>query len=123
MLRPGGWLVTATAPLEPLCVLTRLLCPWAGHRMWFADDVRAELDRRGLRGRSETLVGRLDVRDVLADPLGRGEATLDFLVGAGSAALSADARRHLLAHLAALSDPRHPGTVPHPLEITVTQVP
>ena len=27
---PGGLLVAATAPAGPLCVLTELLCPWAG---------------------------------------------------------------------------------------------
>ncbi|HZG90890.1 MAG TPA: hypothetical protein VEZ42_11820, partial [Pseudonocardia sp.] len=82
-----------------------------------------ELDRRGLHGRRETLVGRLDVRGVLADPLGRGRPTLDFLVGAATAGMSADARGHLLAHLAALTGPEHPGTVPHPLEISVVRVP
>jgi hypothetical protein len=77
--------VAATAPLEPLCALTRLLCPWDGHRPWFAEDVRSELDLRGLDVREERLVGRLDVRDVLADSRGRGAAVLDFLVGANTA--------------------------------------
>ncbi|WP_181783618.1 methyltransferase domain-containing protein [Pseudonocardia pini] len=45
LLRPGGLLVTATAPLEPLCVLTELLCPWAERTPWFAADVRRELPR------------------------------------------------------------------------------
>lgn len=123
VLRPGGLLVTAIAPVEPLCVLTELLGPWSGHRPWFAHDVRAELDRRGLTVREQRLDGRLDVRDVLADPLGRGAAVLDFLVGADTSGMSPDVRGHLLAHLASLTDPEHPGSVPHPLDVTVVRVP
>lgn len=123
VVRPGGLLVAATAPVEPLCALTELLSPSAGHRPWFAEDVRAELDSRGLDAREERLDALLDVRDVLADPLGRGSAVLDFLVGAGTAAMDPDVRRHVLAHLAALVDPRHPGSVPHPLDIAVVRVP
>ena len=36
-----------------------------------------ELVLRGLEVRTETLLGRLDVTDVLADPGGRGEAVLE----------------------------------------------
>jgi SAM-dependent methyltransferase len=123
VLRPGGLLVTAIAPVEPLCALTELLSPWAGHRSWFAEDVRAELDLRGLDVRTERLTGRLDVRDVLADPLGRGAAVLDFLVGAGTDAMTPDVRRYVLSHLAELTEPEHPGSVPHPLDISVVRVP
>jgi SAM-dependent methyltransferase len=120
---PGGLLVAATAPLEPLCVLTELLSPWAGHRPWFAEDVRAELDLRGLDVRSETLVGHLDVSAALADPLGRGEAVLDFLVGARTAAMTSLGRARLLDHLRDIAFPDNPGTVPHPLDITIARVP
>jgi SAM-dependent methyltransferase len=123
VLRPGGLLVTATAPVEPLCAITELLGPWSGHRPWFAHDVRAELDRRGLTVRGERLVGRLDVRDALADPLGRGAAVLDFLIGADTSGMPADVRGHLLARLASLTDAEHPGSVPHPLDIAVVRVP
>jgi hypothetical protein len=123
VVRPGGLVVTAVAPVEPLCSLTELLCPWDGHRPWFAEDVRAELALRGLEVRGERLVGRLDLRDVLADPLGRGAAVLDFLVGAGTAGMDPDVRGHVLAYLAALSDPERLGSVPHPLEISVVRVP
>ncbi len=120
---PGGLLVAATAPLEPLCVLTELLAPWAGHRPWFAEDVRAELDLRGLDVRSETLVGHLDISSVLADPLGRGEAVLDFLVGARTAALEPALRCRVLDHLRDIAFPDHPGVVPHPLDVTIARVP
>ena len=121
LVRPGGLLVAATAPLEPLCVLTELLCPWPGHRPWFAGDVRAELDLRGLDVRVETIVGRLDVTDVLADPLGRGEDVFDFLVGARTAAMPAPVRAEVLGYLADLSpDGAH---VPHPLDVVVARVP
>jgi len=123
VLRPGGLLVTATAPVEPLCVLTELLGPWSGHRPWFAHDVRAELDRRGLDVRTEHLVGRLDVRDVLADPQGRGAAVLDFLIGADTSAMPPEVREPLLAQLLSLTDAEHPGSVPHPLDIAVVRVP
>jgi SAM-dependent methyltransferase len=123
MTRPGGLLLTATAPREPLCVLTELLCPWGSHRPRFAAEVRAELDALGLDVRVEQLAGRLDLREALADPLGRGEAVLDFLVGARTAAMTPEVREQLLAYLAAISLPGSTGVVPHPLEITVTRVP
>lgn len=119
MLRPGGLLVAATAPLQPLCVITELLSPWSGHRPWFAEDVRAELDARGLDVRGETLVGHLDVADVLADPLGRGEAVFDFLAGARTAPVDPDVREGVLAHLRGLAVPGHPGVVPHPIDVVV----
>ena len=122
MLRPGGLLVAATAPLAPLCVVTELLSPWTGHRPWFAEDVRAELDLRGLDVRVETLVGLLDVRDVLTDPTGRGEAVLDFLVGARTAAMDPDVRDAVLDHLRDIALPGLGGVVPHPLELVVARV-
>lgn len=123
MVRPGGLLLAATAPLEPLCVLTELLCPWRTRQPWFADDVRAELDMRGLQVQVETLVGCLDLRDALADPLGRGEAVLDFLVGARTSALGPAAREQLLDYLRDISLPGRPGLVPHPLDVTIARVP
>ncbi len=123
IVRPGGLLLAATAPLEPLCVLTELLCPWAGRKPWFAEDVHAELELRGLSLRTETLVGHLDVRDALSDPLGRGEAVLDFLVGARSRALDPRARERLLDYLRDISLPGRPGVLPHPVDVTITRVP
>ena len=123
MVRPGGLMLAATAPLRPLCVLTELLSPWGGRQPWFADDVRAELNMRGLSVRAETLVGCLDLRDALTDPLGRGEAVLDFLVGARTAALRPAARKQLIDYLRDISLPGQPGLVPHPLDITIAQVP
>jgi SAM-dependent methyltransferase len=123
MLRPGGLLVAATAPLEPLCVLTELISPWAGHRPWFAEDVQAELDLRGLDVRTETIVGHLDVRDVLLDPLGRGEAVLDFLVGARTAAMAQEVRAGVLDHLRGIAAPGLPGVVPHPIDLIIARVP
>lgn len=123
MVRPGGLLLAATAPLEPLCVLTELLCPWAGRKPWFAEDVHAELDRRGLSRRSETLVGQLDARDAWADPLGRGEAVLDFLIGARSCALESGAREQLLDYLRNISLPGRPGVLPHPVDVTIARAP
>ena len=120
MVRPGGLLVAATAPLEPLCVLTELLCPWGGHRPWFAEDVRTELDLRGLDVRAETLVGHLDVADVLADPLGCGEAVFDFLVGARTAAMTDEVRAHVLTYLRAQATD---AKAPHPLDILIARVP
>ena len=123
MVRPGGLLVAATAPLEPLCVLTELLCPWGEHRPWFAGDVRAEFELRGLDrgGRDETLVGRLDVTDLLADPCGRGEAVFDFLVGARTSAMSPQVRGQVLDYLRDIAvDGTH---VPHPLDIMIARVP
>ena len=117
MVRPGGLLLAAIAPLQPLCALTEMLCPWAGLKPWFAEDVRAELERRGLSTRTETIVGHLDARDVLDDPLGRGEAVLDFLIGARSRALSPDARERLLDHLRDISLPGRPGMLPHPVDL------
>lgn len=122
MVRPGGLLVAATAPREPLCVVTELLSPWAGHRPWFAEDVQAELDVRDLDVRAETLVGHLDVRDVLADPLGRGEAVFDFLVGARSAAMDPGVREAVLDHLRDIVPPGLDGIVPHPIDLVVARV-
>jgi SAM-dependent methyltransferase len=122
MLRPGGLLVAATAPLEPLCVLTELLSPWTGHRPWFAEDVAAELAVRGLDVRTDTIVGHLDVRDVLADPLGRGEAVLDFLVGARTAAMDPEVRESVLDHLRDIALPGIPGVVPHPIDLIIARV-
>lgn len=120
-VRPGGLLVAATAPLEPLCVLTELLCPWLVHRPWFAADVRAELDRRGLDVRVDAIGGRLDVTDVLADPLGRGEDVFDFLVGARTREMSPHVRAEVLDYLRGIAlDGSH---VPHPLDVVVARVP
>lgn len=123
LLRPGGLLLAATAPLEPLCSLTELLCPWDGQTPWFAEDVHAELTRRGLSTRTETIVGHLDVRTVLSDPLGRGEAVLDFLIGARSRALDGPARERLLDYLRDISLPGRPGILPHPVDVTITRKP
>ncbi len=122
MVRPGGVLLAAIAPLQPLCVLTEMLCPWAGLKPWFAEDVHAELELRGLSTRTETLVGRLDARDALNDPLGRGEAVLDFLIGARSRALRPDAREWLLDYLRDISLPGRPGVLPHPVDVLLTRV-
>lgn len=122
MLRPGGVLLAAIAPLRPLCVLTELLCPWRAHDPWFADDVVGDLERRGLPTKVEHLVAHLDVRDVLSDPCGAGEEVLDFLIGARSAALDSPARDLLLEYLHGISLPGRPGVVPHPLDIVLTQV-
>ena len=123
MVRPGGLLVAAIAPLQPLCVLTELLCPWDGLKPWFAEDVHAELDLRGLSTHTETLIGHLDARDVLSDSIGRGEAVLDFLIGARSRALTPDARERLLDYLRDISLPGRPGVLPHPVEVLLTRVP
>lgn len=118
LVAPGGWLLAATAPREPLCVLTELLSPWHRSGPWFADDVRAALAGRGLDLRAATVAGRLDVSDVLA---GGGRDVLDFLVGADSTALSPDARSAVLDHLRdALVDAGH---VPHPIEVVLARVP
>ncbi|MGB2922109.1 MAG: class I SAM-dependent methyltransferase [Mycobacterium sp.] len=125
MVRPGGLLVAAIAPLRPLCVLTELLCPWAGQKPWFAEDVHAQLERRGLTSRTETdtIVGHLDAREALDDSLGRGEAVLDFLIGARSRALGPAARERLLDYLREISLPGRPGVLPHPVDVVVTRVP
>jgi SAM-dependent methyltransferase len=123
MVGPGGLLVTAIAPLQPLCVLTEMLCPWAGLKPWFAEDVAAELESRALSTRTETIVGHLDARDALEDPLGRGEAVLDFLIGARSRALDFDAREQLLDYLRAISLAGRPGVLPHPVDVLITRVP
>jgi hypothetical protein len=70
--------------------------------------------------RTETVTGRLDVSAVLA---GRGEAVLDFLVGARTAAMSSAVRACVLDHLRDIACPDDPGTVPHPLDITIARVP
>ncbi|MBW0117518.1 class I SAM-dependent methyltransferase [Pseudonocardia abyssalis] len=119
MLRPGGLLVAATAPLAPLCVLTELLCPWGEHRPWFAGDVLGELDLRALDVRTETLVGHLGVADVLTDPCGRGEAVFDFLVGARTASMTAAVRGAVLDYLGGIVEDGH---VPHPLDIMIARV-
>ena len=118
LLRPGGLLLAATAPREPLCVLTELLGPWRRSGPWFAEDVRAALDGRGLDVRTETVTGRLDVADVLA---GGGAAVVDFLVGADASALVPTARAAVLDHLRdLLLDARH---VPHPIEVVLARTP
>ena len=123
MLRRGGLLVTATAPRQPLCVLTELLSPCPGHRLWCAEDVTEELALRRLELWSETMVAGLDLRGVLVDPLGTGELVLDFLVGARTAAMTAEVREQVMAYLAEVALPGQPGMVPHPIDITVARVP
>ncbi|MDF2825897.1 MAG: ubiG 2 [Mycobacterium sp.] len=123
MVAPGGLLLAAIAPLQPLCVLTEMLCPWAGLTPWFAEDVYAELELRGLSPRSESIVGHLDARDALDDPLGGGEGVLDFLIGARSRELGEDARADLLDYLRGISLPGRPGVLPHPVDILLTRVP
>lgn len=123
MVRPGGLLLVAIAPRRPLCVLTELLCPWAGLTPWFAEDVVKELDSRGLPTRTERLVGHLDARQALSEPLGRGEAVLDFLIGARSRALAPDARERLLDYLRDISLPGRPGMLPHPVDLLLTRLP
>ena len=114
--------MAATAPLQPLCVITELLAPRTRHRLWFAEDVRAELDARGLDVRTETVVGRLGVCDVLADPLGRGEAVFDFLVGARTATIDPGVREGVLDHLRDIALPGLIDVVPHPIDLTVARV-
>ncbi|WP_149484073.1 bifunctional 2-polyprenyl-6-hydroxyphenol methylase/3-demethylubiquinol 3-O-methyltransferase UbiG [Mycolicibacterium sp. P1-18] len=123
LLRPGGLLLSAVAPLEPLCVLTEMLCPWDGQTPWFAEDVHADLERRGLSVATETIAGRLDVRDALSDPLGRGEDVLDFLIGARSRALTPPARERLLDYLRDISLPGEPGILPHPVDVMIARKP
>ena len=123
MVRPGGLLLAAIAPLRPLCALTELLCPWAGLKPWFAEDLLGELERRGLTTRTETLVGHLDARSALTDPLGTGEPVLDFLIGARSRALGPDARELLLDYLCEISLPGRPGILPHPVDVLLTRMP
>lgn len=123
MVRPGGLLLSAIAPLRPLCVLTELLCPWAELKPWFAEDVHAELELRGLSTLTETLVGHLDARDALSDPHGSGEAVLDFIIGARSRSLAPEALVLLLDYLRHISLPGRPGVLPHPVEVLLTRVP
>ncbi|MGH3997676.1 MAG: methyltransferase domain-containing protein [Pseudonocardiaceae bacterium] len=123
MLRPGGLLVTATAPRHPLCVLTELLSPGNGHRLWCAEDVTAELLARRLKVRSETMVAELDLRGLLIDPHGAGEPLLDFLVGAGTSTMAVEVRELVMAYLAEVALPGRSGVVPHPIDITITRVP
>ncbi|MGH3902107.1 MAG: methyltransferase domain-containing protein [Pseudonocardiaceae bacterium] len=123
MVRPGGLLVAATAPRQPLCVLTELLSPCNGHRLWCAEDVTAELTARRLKVRSETVVAALDLRGVFIDPHGAGELVLDFLVGARTAAMTMEVREQVLAYLAELALPGRPGMVPHPIDITIARIP
>ncbi len=123
MLRPGGLLVAATAPRQPLCVLTELLSPANGHWLWCAEDVTAELAARRLEVRSETMMAELDLRGVLVDPFGVGELMLDFLVGARTAAMPAEVREQVMAYLAEVALPGRPGVVPHPIDIMIARVP
>jgi SAM-dependent methyltransferase len=118
-LDPGGLLVALTAPLDPLCVLTEALAPRAGHRQWFAGDVRAALAARGRTVREVTLDGRLDLTAVATDPDGTGEQLLDFLVQGRTRDLPAAARRAVLDHLAAIRLPGPGWPVPHPLQVAV----
>jgi hypothetical protein len=104
-------------------VLADLLSPWAGHRLWCAEDVIAELTVRRLELRSETMVAGLDLRSVFTDPRGAGEPVLDFLVGASTAATTAEVHEHLVAYLAEMVPPGNPGMVPHPVDITIARVP
>lgn len=123
MVRPGGQLLAAIAPLEPLCVLTEMLSPWTAVKPWLAEDVQAELELRGLVPYTETLVGHLDVRDALSDSLGRGEAVLDFLIGARSRELRPDARELLLDYLRDISLSGCQGILPHPVDLLLVRVP
>lgn len=123
MLRPGGLLISATAPREPLCVLTELLSPSTGQRFWCAEDVAAELTARRLEVRSETVVASLDLGSVFTDPRGVGELVLDFLIGACTAALPPQVREQLMAYLAEMALPGNPAVVPHPIDITIVRVP
>lgn len=123
MLRPGGLLVSATAPREPLCVLTELLSPWSGHPLWFAEDVTAELTSRRLEVSSETMVAALDLSDVLLNPDSADERVLDFLVGACTATMPAAVREQVIAYLTEVASPGSPGLVPHPIDITITRLP
>jgi SAM-dependent methyltransferase len=118
-LGPDGVLVTLTAPLEPLCVLTELLEPRTGHRQWFAEDVRAALAGRGRTVREATIEGRLDVTPVFEDPAGTGEQILDFLAQARTGGLAPEARRLLLEHLDRIALPGPGRVVPHPLHVAV----
>ena len=123
MLRPGGLLVSATAPREPLCVLTELLSPCVGHRLWCAEDVTEELAARRLEVRSETMLAGLDLGDVLTAPHGTDEPVLDFLVGARTATMTAEVREQLIVYLTEAAVFSNPGVVPHPIEITIARVP
>ena len=118
-LGPDGVLVTLTAPLEPLCVLTELLEPRTGHRQWFAEDVRVALAGRGRTVREATIDGRLDVTPVFEDPAGTGEQLLDFLAQARTGGLPPAARRLLLEHLERIALPGPGRVVPHPLHVAV----
>jgi SAM-dependent methyltransferase len=123
MLRPGGLLVAATAPREPLCVLTDLLSPGTGHRLWCAEDVTAELESRGLEMQSATMVAGLDLGDVHIGPHGAGEPVLDFLVGACTSAMSVEVREQVMAYLAEVELPDSPMVVAHPIDITIARAP
>jgi SAM-dependent methyltransferase len=123
MLRPGGLLVSATAPREPLCVLTELLSPCVGHRLWCAEDVTEELTDRRLEVRSETVLAGLDLGGVLTAPHGSDEPVLDFLVGARTTTMTAHVREQLMRYLAGVTLPGNPEVVPHPIDITIARVP
>ncbi len=48
---------------------------------------------------------------------------LDFLVGARTAAMTAEVREQVMAYLAEVVLPGRPGVVPHPIDITIARVP
>jgi hypothetical protein len=121
--RSGGLLVAATPPREPLCVLTDLLSPGTGHRLWCAEDVTAELESRGLELQSETMVAGLDLGDVHIDPPGVGELVLDFLVGARTSVMSVEVRKQVMAYLAEVELADSLGVVAHPIGITIARAP
>ncbi|PZS12270.1 MAG: hypothetical protein DLM60_22700 [Pseudonocardiales bacterium] len=122
MLRPGGLLVSATAPREPLCVLTELLSPCIGHRLWCAEDVTTELAARRLEVRSETMLAELDLGGMRTAPHGADEPVLDFLVGARTATMTAEVREQLMMYLAEVALPGNPEVVPHPIDIAIARV-
>jgi hypothetical protein len=118
-LGPGGLLVSLTAPLEPLCLLTEALAPRTGHRQWFAGDVSAALLARDCTVREITLAGRLDLAAVETDPDGLGEQLLDFLVQGRTRDMPAAARRAVLEHLDGIRLPGPGWPVPHPIRVAV----
>ncbi len=59
---------------------------------------------------------------MLADPLGRGEAVFDFLVGARTAAMDPGVREGVLDHLRDIALPGLIDVVPHPIDLTVARV-
>ena len=79
---------------------------------------------RGLAVHTETIVGHLDVRDALSDPLGRGEARAG-LPHRGSLARAGPvgARDGLLDYLRDISLPGQPGVLPHPVDVMIARKP